>query len=246
MLRKPQDRGLRQRASSRRAEHADGLGLVGLQQFAIDGHDIFIAGDRRPAAPIIDLDHFELAQAGYGDRLGVHFELHQHLLAVLCRDFPRRVDGDANASDLPALLGHRIDLEGGFLASACRARLGFALQDSHGGQAAPAAGCPRPLQHLMDIRAAGFRALEGRWGNRARAKVQRAVGVHQHCGTMGASARTAGSIFCSFLWLCATTVYQAMRNAGRTRNIEPRGIKRITNLSSLQNKAVRQGARHAV
>ena len=32
----------------------------------------------------------------------------------------------------------------------------------------------------MDIRAAGFRALEGRWGNRARAKVQRAVGVHQH------------------------------------------------------------------
>jgi hypothetical protein len=59
------------------------FGLVRLQQFAIDRDDIFIAGDRRPAAAIIDLDHLQLAEAGDGDRLGVHLELHQHLIAVL-------------------------------------------------------------------------------------------------------------------------------------------------------------------
>src|ERR1035438_7870317 len=54
--------GLGERASARGAEHPDILWLVRLQQFAIDRDDVFIARNRRPAAAIVDLDHFQLSE----------------------------------------------------------------------------------------------------------------------------------------------------------------------------------------
>src|ERR1017187_2682945 len=55
-LRQPEEGRLREGASSGGAKHADAPGLVGLEQFAIDGDDVFVARDRWTSAAIIYLD----------------------------------------------------------------------------------------------------------------------------------------------------------------------------------------------
>jgi len=84
--------------------------------------DSGIAGDRRPATAIVDPDHFQLAEAGDSDSLGVDLELHHQLIAILRRDRLGRIDGDADAPDLLGLLHHRIDLEGDLPARGRRGR----------------------------------------------------------------------------------------------------------------------------